>query len=233
MTAVCIAHRGEPRGHRENTLPAIRAAVEAGADMVEIDLRLTSDGQLVVLHDPTLERLWGDPRSVESVTFADLAARHRAASGEWSIPTADEAIDLLVELDTQVMLDVTSVPIGLATAELVRRRGVGDRVLYAGDTQALTAIRERQPLALIALSWGEPTPPADRVWDLIQPRYFNPDCTLVDERLVADTHSAGRLLSTWTVDDPARMARLIEWGVDAVISNEIATLVGVAHETKV
>ena len=157
-----IAHRGEPRGNRENTLPAIEAAVAAGADMVEIDLRLTADDRLVVLHDPTLERLWDDPRPVSSVSFGDLAAAHRAPGGAWSLPTAEEALDLVAQLGTQVMLDVTSVAIGLATQALVRERGLDAHVLYAGDTEALARIRERQPGAAIALS-GASDPPGEEV----------------------------------------------------------------------
>jgi glycerophosphoryl diester phosphodiesterase len=228
-----IAHRGEPRGHRENTLPAIRAGVDAGADMVEIDLRLTSDDRLVLLHDPTLQRLWEDPRPVAEVTFAELAAAHRRPAAEWSVPTADEALDLIVALDSRFMLDVTSVPIGLATMELVRRRGLADRVLYAGDTEALAAIRECQPDSAIALSWGSSTPPDDEVWARVSPEYFNPEWILLDEELVERTHAAGRLVSTWTVDEPVQMRRLVQLGVDAVISNQIAALVGVVAETRV
>ena len=68
-----IAHRGEPVGHRENTLPAFAAAVALGADMVEIDLRRTRDGAIVVLHDQTLERLWGLEASVGDVDLAEVA----------------------------------------------------------------------------------------------------------------------------------------------------------------
>jgi glycerophosphoryl diester phosphodiesterase len=225
-----IAHRGEPRGHRENTLPAIRSAVAAGAEMVEIDLRLTADNELVVLHDPTLERLWGDPRAIAQVSFEDLAKAHRQRTAEWSVPTADEALDLIVALDSRVMLDVTSVPIGLAACALVERRGLVDRVLYAGDTRALAAIRALQPAAAIALSWGHPTPPGDEVWTEVAPQYFNPEWVLLDERTVTATHAAGRLVSTWTVDDPGQMARLAEIGVDAIISNQIAALVGVVQD---
>lgn len=224
-----IAHRGEPRGNRENTLPAIEAAVAAGADMVEIDLRLTADDRLVVLHDPTLERLWDDPRPVASVSFADLAAVHRAPGGTWSLPTAEEALDLIVGLGTQVMLDVTSVAIGLATQALVRERGLDAHVLYAGDTEALAQIRERQPGAAIALSWGRPTPPDDDVWDRVRPQYFNPEWVHLDEEAVAANHAGGRLVSTWTVDDPEQMARLADLGVDAIISNRIASLVDVVR----
>lgn len=224
---MCIAHRGEPRGHRENTLPSIQAAVDAGADMVEIDLRLTADNQLVVLHDPTLARLWEDSREVAQVTLAELATWHRAPGADWSIPTADEALDLIQALDTQVMLDVTSVPIGLATAALVEARGLLDRVLYAGDTRALAAIRALQPAADIALSWGRPSLPGETIWAEVAPHYFNPEWILLDEQVVAATHAAGRKVSTWTVDDPEQMARLANLGVDAIISNRIDTLVGV------
>jgi glycerophosphoryl diester phosphodiesterase len=225
-----IAHRGETRGNRENTLPAIQAAVDAGADIVEIDLRLTADSQLVVLHDPTLERLWSDPRAVAQVTFADLTEAHRQPTADWSIPTADQALDLIVALDSRFMLDVTSVPIGLATCAMVERRGLVDRVLYAGDTRALAAIRAAQPAAAIALSWERSTPPDEQVWAEVAPQYFNPEWVLVDEQVVESTHDAGRRVSTWTVDDQEQMTRLAWMGVDAIISNRIDVLVGVQQE---
>lgn len=59
MAATSIAHRGDPLTHIENTLEALTAAVASGADMVEIDLKVTRDGHIVVLHDDSLRRLWG------------------------------------------------------------------------------------------------------------------------------------------------------------------------------
>ena len=59
MTVTAIAHRGEPLGERENTLPAFTAAMSLGAHWVELDLRRTRDDQIVVLHDQMLDRLWG------------------------------------------------------------------------------------------------------------------------------------------------------------------------------
>ena len=69
-----IAHRGEPVGHVENTLPAIEAALRAGADMVEIDIRLAADGVPVLLHDANLRRIWGVGSSVSALTSTQLAA---------------------------------------------------------------------------------------------------------------------------------------------------------------
>src|SRR5579863_7882844 len=87
---IAIAHRGEPIGHRENTLPAFAAAVAAGADMVEIDLRRTRDGEIVVLHDQTLERLWGVAASVGDLDLADVAA---LGAGDERIPTLGAVLD--------------------------------------------------------------------------------------------------------------------------------------------
>ena len=74
---ITIAHRGEPVGHRENTLGAFAAAIGLGVDWVEIDLRRTRDGQIVVLHDQTLERLWGLDQLHHRLRDCELAPADR------------------------------------------------------------------------------------------------------------------------------------------------------------
>ena len=74
MKVTAIAHRGDPVGHRENTLPAFAAAVGLGADMVELDLRRTRDGNIVCLHDQTLERLWGLDAPVGDLNLSAVQA---------------------------------------------------------------------------------------------------------------------------------------------------------------
>ncbi|WP_052745588.1 glycerophosphodiester phosphodiesterase [Allosalinactinospora lopnorensis] len=111
---LAIAHRGDPIQFRENTLPAIRAAAAAGADMVEIDLKLTSDAQVVLLHDATMERLWGFSRPVTGLSLAELAAFNGEA--DQRVPTL---LEVLAEFGRphplQFMLNVTSVDTALAT----------------------------------------------------------------------------------------------------------------------
>jgi glycerophosphoryl diester phosphodiesterase len=69
---LAIAHRGDPLGHRENTLPAFAAAVAQGADMLELDLRRTRDGAIVVLHDQSLLRLWELDASVGDLDLSEV-----------------------------------------------------------------------------------------------------------------------------------------------------------------
>ncbi len=96
VSVVAIAHRGEPVGHRENTLPAFAAAAALGADMVEIDLRRTRDGAIVVLHDQTLERLWGLEASVGDVDLAEVLA---LGEGDVRIPTLTDVLAAVAATD--------------------------------------------------------------------------------------------------------------------------------------
>src|SRR5580692_11299275 len=89
---ITIAHRGEPVGHRENTLGAFAAAIGLGVDWVEIDLRRTRDGQIVVLHDQTLERLWGLDSSVGDLDWAEVT---RVGHGDVRIPSFRQVLDAL------------------------------------------------------------------------------------------------------------------------------------------
>ncbi|MFD3676623.1 glycerophosphodiester phosphodiesterase, partial [Streptomyces sp. NPDC058613] len=85
-TLTAVGHRGDPYRVRENTLPSIRSAFTRGADAVEIDVRLTRDGVPVLLHDETLQRLWGRDVRLDALTAPHL--RELAGGG---IPTQREA----------------------------------------------------------------------------------------------------------------------------------------------
>src|SRR5579859_2147052 len=87
---MAIAHRGDPIGYRENTLPAFAAAVDQGADMVELDLRRTRDGTIVVLHDQSLLRLWELDASVGDLDWSEVAV---LGDGEVRIPTLRQVLD--------------------------------------------------------------------------------------------------------------------------------------------
>lgn len=92
---LAVAHRGDPYRFRENTLPSVAAAIQAGADAVEVDVQLTRDGVPVLLHDPTLKRLWGLDRPVRALTAERLAAQR--FEGGQRVPALAEALGLLAE----------------------------------------------------------------------------------------------------------------------------------------
>lgn len=220
---VKIAHRGDPLRVRENTLPSLASAVEAGADWVEIDVKLTSDGVPVLLHDHTLERLWGVDRPIGAVAHRELDGV--AGEGPWRIPTLREALEFTAGHGVTTMIDLPGVAEGRAATEAVAALGCLPRVAFAGNLGALADIRDRVPAAVIAMSWGSPRAPKPEVWERVRPDYLNPRHLWVTRRLVRGAHARGVRVSTWTVDSPRRMARLAALGVDAIISNDVRALV--------
>jgi glycerophosphoryl diester phosphodiesterase len=220
VTVIAIAHRGEPVEHRENTLPAFAAAAARGADMVEIDLRRTRDGAVVVLHDQSLTRLWEREASVGEL---DLAEVQSLGAGDVRIPTLREVLDAV---PLPLMVDFTRREVVPGGIQAVRAAGALARCLFVtGNVAALQQLREASPDARIGLTWLDgPEPPLAQLHEL-GAEYWNPWFGVVTPEGVAAVHDAGLRVSTWTVDTPEEMTQVLDAGVDAVVSNRIAALV--------
>jgi glycerophosphoryl diester phosphodiesterase len=216
---IAVAHRGDPFAERENTLGAFAAAVRAGADMVEIDLRRSRDGEIVVLHDATLARLWGLERAVVDLDGAELAA---IGHGDVRIPTLRE---VLLTVEVPLMVDFTSRTVVEGAVEAVRGHDAMDRSLFVtGNVEALRILRALAPEARIGVTWVEPGPPPETILEELRAEYWNPMFSLITPEHVDVVHALGRKVSTWTVDEPGDMARVTHAGVDAIVSNRIADL---------
>jgi glycerophosphoryl diester phosphodiesterase len=219
VVPIAIAHRGDPSSERENTLRAFRAAVRAGADMVELDLRRTKDGEIVVLHDATLSRLWRVEAAIDDL---ELAALDHIGHGEVRIPTLGQVLDA-VELP--LMVDFTSRKVVTGAVEAVRGRDAMGRALFvSGNVDALRELRALAPEARIGLTWIESRAPSPSLLLKLGAEYWNPMAGLVTLELVAAVHALGLKVSTWTVDQPEEMARVAQAGVDAIVSNRIEEL---------
>jgi glycerophosphoryl diester phosphodiesterase len=219
---VAIAHRGDPIGHRENTLPAFAAALAQGADMLELDLRRTRDGAIVVLHDQSLLRLWGLDASVGDL---DLSAVARLGDGDVRIPTLREVFDA-VDPDVELMVDFTRREVVAGALDEATAAGALDRCLFVtGNVEALQLLRGLSGRARLGLTWTEGTDPPLALLDELAAEYWNPMFQLVTAAGVDAVHEAGLAVSTWTVDAREDMARVLSDGVDAVVSNRIAELV--------
>ena len=224
---ISLAHRGDWSGAPENTLAAFAAAERAGADMIELDIRLTADGELAVVHDPTLERVWGLPQAVAETTLAEV--RGLSADGH-GIPTLAEALDAV---SVGVMVDYTVADVVEPALEVIRAAGALDRCLFSGaNVGGHRRIRELAPDARIALTWTRGERPPAQLLDDLQIEFFNPPYELVDAGVVEAMHERGLKVSTWTVDDPVEMRRVVDAGVDAVISNRIVELVSLLEEAR-
>ncbi|MFC7218284.1 glycerophosphodiester phosphodiesterase [Streptomyces polyrhachis] len=221
---LAVAHRGAPYRARENTLPALGAALEAGADAVEFDVRLTRDGVPVLLHDDTLWRLWGHDEALDELTYEEL----RLLTGG-GVPTLGAALEVMGRAPEGVrsFIDLPEGDPRTAKAVVaeVAAAGAAGRVYYCGSTRALLAVKEAEPEAETALSVKRHLPrPTEGLLRALEPRWFNYRFGLVAPETVRRVHDEGRLVSVWTADRPRTMRRLAAMGVDSITSNRIGAL---------
>ncbi|WP_030674135.1 glycerophosphodiester phosphodiesterase [Streptomyces rimosus] len=213
-----IGHRGAPYDHRENTLPSLRAALEAGADAVEVDVRLTADRVPVLLHDSTLERLWGHDRRLASLTYAQV---DEVTAG--GVPTLRDALALTAKYPSaRALIDLPDPAAASAAVAEVRESGAGPRAYYCGGGLSMLAVRDADPAAEIALSWCRTAPPRPELLARVRPRWLNYHFGLVTTGLVERAHADGYLFAAWTADLPRTARRLRQAGVDAVTTNRVA-----------
>ena len=216
---LALAHRGDWSAAPENTGAAFRAAERAGADMIELDIRRTADDRVVVMHDPTLERVWGSSLTVAGATLEELCA-----AGGVSLE------DALACTDLPVMVDFTLADVVEPALAVIRDF---DRVLFSGgNVEGHRRVRALAPAARIALTWTEGELPPSELLEELGVEYFNPPWELVDARVVESMHDRDYKVSTWTVDDPREMRRVVDCGVDAVVTNRVSELVALLAEAR-
>lgn len=215
-----VAHRGDSWSQPENTVAAIAAAVAAGVDAVEIDVRVTADGVPVLLHDATLGRCWGVDRRVADLTAAEVAAIRRGGHG---IPTLVEALDLFVGSEVRVMVDLPDDRQIPAVVAICRAHAAAGQVVWSGDPAALRQVVQLWPEAVAYVSPGVELPAA----------MINVDATEITAADIAELHAAGQRVSVWTVDDVPTMRQLITAGADSITTNRIDLLLAVRDERPV
>ncbi|MDJ0383805.1 glycerophosphodiester phosphodiesterase [Streptomyces sp. G-G2] len=224
-TLTAVGHRGDPYRVRENTLPSLRSAFARGADAVEIDVRLTRDGVPVLLHDETLQRLWGHDVRLDAVTAPQL--RELTGGG---VPTLREA--LMATGAGRVMIDLpgASTEAVRTVVGQVRECGARERSYYCAGPNTMLAVRAADPGAEIALTWTTLSPPRRVLTDAVAPAWLNYRFGLVGRELVDAVHADGFLVSAWTPDTKRSMRAVLAAGVDSVTTNRVDVLAAVRAE---
>lgn len=224
-----IGHRGAAAIAPENTLASFRAAREAGADGVELDVQLSSDGEVIVFHDEDLARLAGRPGRVSDFPLAAL--RELRLRGGGAIPTLDEVLEelgrnLLVNVELKVPPRAIGRALGRRVAEVLSRHAATGRALVSSfHPVALAVFRSDHPqLATGLLFHREQAWPLRAGWPhyWLRPLALHPDRTLVTPGRLRRWRRHGYAIHVWTVNDPAEMQRLADLGVDAIITDDPA-----------
>lgn len=238
---MALAHRGGDGAGTENTLAAFQDAVDLGFEVLETDLQVTSDGVLVLFHDDVLDRVTDASGPIVGRDWASLS-RVRVGGRE-RIPRFDEAVTSFpgVRWNLDVKTDGVVAPLIArleASDDLVDRVCIGsfddDRlraVRTALGERVCTSAGPRQVRALRIASYAGP---ASRLVpiaaDCVQIPEVHGSTRLVDERLLAAARRAGLPVHVWTVNDADDMHRLLDLGVDGLITDATRTLRDVLRE---
>jgi glycerophosphoryl diester phosphodiesterase len=212
-----IAHRGASAYAPGNSLAAFELALRLGADAIELDLRATADGELVVLHDATLERTAGDPRFIAETPHAELSGLAEPVRP----PRLADVFDAF-GATTHYLLDVKAAP-GSAQrrlADTIGAAGLRERVVVQSFDHLLLRrlARHGRRLTLAALlEPGAASAPAAAIARFASA--LAPASHGIDAALVRRAHSYGLAVLAWTVNDEAAMTRLLGLGVDALITD--------------
>lgn len=224
-----FGHRGLNTVATENSLEAIEAAAEAGADGVEIDVRPCASGELVVMHDPTLTRTTGDRRAVAAVDRQGLETI-RLQGGE-AIPLLEDVLSLCAErdqfLNVELKRDVPSrTQATRALAATLGGRTSPRMVVSSFDPFMLAAFARLAPDVPAALLLSPDYPGFERLPPVVKACAIHPARTLVSPDGVRRWKTAGLRVMVWTVNDPDEAAHLVRIGVDGIISDDPARLRG-------
>ena len=236
-----FAHRGGCALGPENTLAAFDIGLQAGADGLELDVHLSSDGVPVVHHDVTLDRTTAGSGPLAARSAAELARIDAGCrfpgGGDFpfrdrgvGIPSLGEVLRTYRDALIIIEMKVDSREMGEAVAREVRAVGAADRVCAAGfGARSAAAARVSLPDMACSASHSEVRWAVYRAWarcPIRRARYggfqmpeLNGRQRLVSPRFIRYAHAAALNVQVWTVDEEADMRRLLEWGVDGLISN--------------
>lgn len=225
-----FAHRGFSGRYPENTMLAFRKAIEAGADGMELDVQLTKDGHVVIIHDETVDRTTNGTGDVASYLLEDLQKLdasyiYSGQMGFQHVPTLNEYFELVK--NTQIVTNIelkTSVNqypgIEAKVLEQIRGYKLEDRVIISSfNHYSIQRMKEMAP----ELVYGF----LSDTWILDPGSYtrkygvdcYHPSVEMTTREVVEDLKDNGRMINVWTVNEEEQIRDLYEKGVDCVIGN--------------
>lgn len=229
-----IAHRGASAHAPENTLAAFRLAAELGASSIESDLRCTREGRFVLLHDARVNRTTSGHGPVAQI---GLDALCRLDAGSWfdgrsfgeHVPTLEEGLALAEELDLGVYLEL-KIPLDTALchslARTLRRFPLDRIVVLSFQPSALLSIQAAEPrlkTAVLVRRAGLALEAVDRAGTQLLALHRRS----TSRRLVAQAHRAGIGVVTWTVNGSREMRKMIDIGVDGIMTDRPDRLINI------
>lgn len=227
-----FGHRGSKAYAPMNTLESFELALAQGSHGIELDVHRSKDGYPVIVHDFTVDSTTDGKGFVTDKTLAELKALD---AGSWfseafrgvKVPTLDEVFELIgkkmiVNVEIKSLFTSETDGVEQVVVDCIRRHSLQDNVIVSSfNPYTLIRFRALMPDCAIGFLY-EKNVPMDTHAVLRGHSYeaYHPHHVLIDEALVHMTHQQGRVLNTWTVNDPEDARRLSSWGVDCLITDK-------------
>lgn len=225
-TTTVTSHRGYSAVAPENTLPAFEAAINAGADCAELDVQMTKDGVVMVTHDTNLKRTTGCNANIydliyDEVRALDAGSYMGAEFASTKIPTLQEVLDLCkgrIRLNIEIKPSSVTPDLAAETARLITENGwVNDCVVTSLDYNSLVAVKQAAPEIrcgyILAVGVGN-------YYDLPAADFFSVESTFITSGMVQQLHQRGKTVSAWTIDRESDARRMLDLGVDDIITGD-------------
>ncbi|WP_328840260.1 glycerophosphodiester phosphodiesterase [Streptomyces europaeiscabiei] len=229
---IAFAHRGGAADGLENTMAQFRRAVESGYRYIETDVHATLDGKLVAFHDSTLDRMTDGSGRIADLPWKEIG--HARVAGVEPVPLFEDLLEAFPEVRWNV--DIKAEPALHPLLNLIARTDSWDRVCVGSFSESRVARAQRLAgprlatsygasgvLGLRLRSWGVPAS-VRRSAVAAQVPQAQSGVPVVDHRFVRAAHARGLHVHVWTVNEPQSMHRLLDLGVDGIMTDHIDTL---------
>ena len=227
MNRVTItAHRGSSKKAPENSLSAFEAAIEDGADVIELDVRQTRDGVVIVMHDESLRRTCGVNNKVGEMTYRQLQgiyidAGHGDEYPEEKIPTLREAIELIdgrADMNIELKPAVTDTNLEEAVAEIVAEYDLYDSCVVTSQTyDSIKKIKKKdeniKTVYVMSVAMGN-------FYNLKYADALSIKFRYITHDVVRRAHESGKEIYAWVIDDDKTLERMMLLNVDSIITNK-------------
>ena len=239
-----IAHQGGDGLWPGDTMFAFQKAVDLGVDVLEMDLHITKDRVLVLMHDETIDRTTDGSGEIESMTLAEL--RKLDAGYDWTpdegatypyrgqgitVPALEEVFQAFPDMRMTIEIKKTTVSMTASLCRLIRQYGMQDKVLVASfHDEQMRTFRELCPQVATSSARAETTIfvllAKGFLGGLYSPKFHSLEVpeessgiTVMTRTFVTAAHERNLAVEPWTIDDPEQMKLYIEWGVDGIITD--------------
>ena len=238
-----VAHRGFSGAAPENTLGAFRKALEAGSDMIELDVHLSKDGKIVVIHDETLERTTDGQGKVVDHTLEDLkkldaGSRFGADFSRERIPTLQEVLTLAkgkvlvnIEIKNPTHEKYAITELTEKALQEVKREEMLDRVIFSSfNPVSLEWLRKKEPRARVAFLYHRPWNSIPELTGGREFQVLNLRNIHLTREKVEKIRKGGFKLNVYTVNSEEELQQFVRWEVDGIITNYPDRLIRILKE---